>query len=43
MAVPVPFGFSIGDFITGISLARQFVQALKAQGGAVKQYTQLLT
>ena len=38
----VPFGFSIGDFIDGISVAIDVIKACKDTGGASSQYERVL-
>lgn len=40
MAAP-PFGFSVGDFIAGVSLVRKLIRALNDSAGARASYRQL--
>ena len=42
MAAPV-FGFSVGDFITGIQLTRDLIKALNESAGAKATYRRLIT
>ena len=41
MVVP-PFGFSVGDFISGINVAIDVIKACKDTGGASSQYERVL-
>src|ERR1700733_11680502 len=38
-----PFGFSVGDFITGINLVRDIIKALRDNTGSQKEYLELIT
>lgn len=37
----IPFGFSVGDFISGIALIKDSIDALKDTKGAAKEYQEL--
>lgn len=41
--MPVPFGFSVGDFIAGATLAYKLVNALSSSSQSAKQYRDLIT
>jgi hypothetical protein len=36
------FGFSVGDFVDGIELTRQLINALKSSAGSAKEYQDLI-
>lgn len=38
--MPVPFGFSFGDFVSAVSLFKDIVVALKDHGGASDNFQQ---
>jgi hypothetical protein len=38
-----PFGFSAGDFITGINLVRDIIKALRDSTGSQREYLELIT
>jgi hypothetical protein len=40
--MPVPFGFSVGDFITCIDLIRNVVAGLEESSGAAAEYRTLI-
>jgi hypothetical protein len=40
-AMPVPFGFSVGDFIAGIKLLKNAVDSLSDARGATVDYSEL--
>ena len=37
-----PFGFSVGDFIAGINLIRQLINALEDSAGSTSEYRELI-
>ena len=39
---PRGFGFSVGDFISGLELIRQFIKALEDSSGSSKEYRDLI-
>ena len=40
--MPVGFGFSVGDFVSGISLVRNLIKALQDSGGSSREYLELI-
>ena len=41
--MPVPFGFSFGDMVGGISLVKDLIKALQDSGGAATDYRNLMS
>jgi hypothetical protein len=42
-SMAAPFGFSVGDFINGISLAKDVIQALSDSRGSSKEYSEMMS
>ena len=42
MLLPSGFGFSVGDFISGLELIRQLIKALEDSSGSSKEYRDLI-
>jgi hypothetical protein len=40
--MPVGFGFSVGDFVSCISLVRKLIKALQDSGGSSREYLELI-
>src|SRR2546421_12858839 len=40
--MPIAFEFSVGDFVSGISLVRNLIKALQESGGSSREYLELI-
>jgi len=43
LEMAVPFGFSFGDFVAGISLIKDLVEALRDSGGSGEEFREVLS